>query len=183
MTIRGVCGIIISQQQTKQMTNINAINNWFEKYSECDIWYSCKNPVNVKFMSVNGGDVYIFYGEQVLHVSEDDIRAVEVVNFGRAIVIFTNLAPTEEMLPNTFVFSVDKHFSFFDWKKAELAKKKKQSIKEDDDEINEEAAKEYIVEEILEIAEDYMDIYEVDEIRIIRCSDCGGLNFFTYRND
>ena len=158
------------------------IDNWFERHSDDIIWYCCKNPEGVKYATVSCGEVYVFYGEQVLHVSEDAITKVQVVNGERAIVIFTNLDPTDVMLPNVFVFSLDADFSYFDWKKAPFAKKK--SNEEDDiANIDEDIAKEKHIQEILDTAGDYMDIYDFDEIRIVRCAECGEPNFFTYRHD
>lgn len=160
----------------------SVIDKWFKRHSDCNIWYCCKNPEGVKYATVNGEEVYVFYGDKVLHVSNEEIIKVEVANGERAIVIFTNLDPTDEMLPNVFPFSLDADFSYMDWKKAELAKKKSEEV-EDDDDFDEDVAKEEHIRDILDTAGDYMNIYDFDEIRIVRCAECGELNFFTYRHD
>lgn len=162
-------------------SNITIIDDWFNAHSSENLYFCAGEREQVKHFLKNNDDRLIVYGTTAFEVNEDRIYEVRVENNGRALVIITRDKPIgDEIKPNTFVFSPDKDFSYFDYMKKRLEFKKKfneYSFDEDD-----EPTKEEVTELLLDLVDNYFNMFGGDEIRITR-SDGGGLNFQVYSHD
>jgi hypothetical protein len=164
-------------------SSITIIDDWFNVHSSENL-YSCTGErEQVKYFFKNDDNRLIVYGTTAFEVTEDRIYEVRVENNGRALVIVTHAEPiTDEIKPNVFVFSPDKDFSYFDYKKEQLELKNKFNDCEDVFDEDDEPTQDESAELILELVDDYFNMFGGDEIRIIRCA-CGGLNFQVYSRD
>ena len=163
-------------------SNITIIDDWFNVHSSENLYFCAGEREQVKYFLKNIDNRLIVYGTTAFEVNEDRIYEVRVENNGRALVIITRGEPiTDEIKPNTFVFSPDKDFSYFDYMKQQLELKK---FNDDEDSFDEddEPTKEEVTELLLDLVDDYFNMFGGDEIRITRCK-CGGLNFQVYSHD
>lgn len=163
--------------------SITIIDDWFNVHSSENL-YSCTGErEQVKYFFKNDDNRLIVYGTTAFEVTEDRIYEVRVENNGRALVIVTHAEPiTDEIKPNVFVFSPDKDFSYFDYKKEQLELKNKFNDCEDVFDEDDEPTQDEVAELILDLVDDYFNMFGGDEIRITRC-DCGSLNFRVYSRD
>lgn len=164
-------------------SNITIIDDWFSVHSSENL-YSCTGErEQVKYFLKNDDNRLIVYGSTAFEATEDRICEVRVENNGRALVIITHAEPiTDEIKPNTFVFSPDKDFSYFDYMKKQLELKKNLNDCEDVFDEDDEPTQEEVTELILDLVDDYFNMFGGDEIRITRCV-CGSLNFQVYSHD
>lgn len=164
-------------------SNITIIDDWFNVHSSENLYFCAGEREQVKYFLKNDDDRLIVYGTSAFEVTEDRICEVRVENNGRALVIITHIEPiTDEIKPNTFVFSPDKDFSYFDYMKKQLELKKNLNDCEDVFDEDDEPTQEEVTELILDLVDDYFNMFGGDEIRITRCV-CGSLNFQVYSHD
>lgn len=164
-------------------SNITIIDDWFNVHSSENLYSCTGDREQVKYFFKNDDNRLIVYGTTAFEVTEDRIYEVRVENNGRALVIVTHAEPiTDEIKPNVFVFSPDKDFSYFDYKKEQLELKNKFNDCEDVFDEDDEPTQDEVAELILDLVDDYFNMFGGDEIRITRC-DCGSLNFRVYSRD